>query len=131
MSKFLTLIRLVAAIPLLLIGIQHVTGAAPMLPILTGAGLPEPELTAQLAPFLEVAGGALLLLGLFARFGALLAVGSMVGALAAHLRFDHTQFEWPDEPPIALPIAILVCALIVLAMGPGAFALQGKKGNPE
>lgn len=120
------LFRILAAAPLLLIGIQHLTGAAPMQPILEGAGFPSPELGATLAPIVEVAGGALLLTGLFARLGGLLALGSMAGALYAHLNFD-----WADEPPLLLPIAVAVFAALVVLGGAGSFALGGRKSGDE
>ena len=123
MSKLLTLIRLVAAVPLLGIGIQHLTGAAPILPIIEGAGMPFPELSAQAAPIAEVVAGALLLVGFFPRFGGLIACGSMAGAIYAHLNHD-----WEDEPSIVLPIVVLACSLLVIAGGAGAYAMHsGKK----
>ena len=125
MSKLLIVVRLLAAAPLLGIGIQHITGAAPMLPILEGAGFPQPELGAQFAPMIEVLAGGLLLLGLFARLGALLALGSMAGAVYAHLNFD-----WEGEPSIALPVGVIVCAAIVLVAGPGSMVL-GKRSQGE
>ena len=121
MRKILALCRLLAAVPLLAIAVQHLTGTAPMLHILKGAKLPLPELTARVAPIVEVVAGASLLTGFFARLGALLAIGSMVGAVVAHTRFD-----WADEPPIVLPAAILVLSLLVLAKGAGAFAFGRK-----
>ena len=128
MSKLLLAARLAAAVPLLAIGLQHLTGAAPMQPILEGAGLPFPELGAVAAPIVEVVAGVLLLLGLFPRIGGLMAMGSMAGALVAHARFD-----WADEPPLVLPIAVLLFAALVTAKGPGAWAIRarGKDGGPS
>ena len=125
MSKLLFVLRVLAALPLLAIGVQHLTGAAPMLPILEGAGFPMPELGAIVAPIVEVAAGASLLLGFFPRLGALLALGSMSGAIVAPLRFD-----WADEPPIALPIAIVLVALVVLKFGAGALGLHKRAEIP-
>ena len=119
MEKFLFVARVVAAVPLLGIGVQHLTGAAPMLPILEGAGVPFPEINAVLAPIGEVVAGLLLLFGVFPRVGGMMAVGSMLGALFAHVRFD-----WADEPPIALPLVVLVLAALVAAKGAGAFAVS-------
>ena len=121
MLNALLAFRILAAAPLLLIGLQHLSGAAPMLPILEGAGFPSPELGAIVAPIVEVAGGLLLLIGLFARLGGLLAIGSMAGALYAHLTFN-----WADEPPLLLPIAVLVFASLVVFGGPGRFALGSR-----
>jgi putative oxidoreductase len=120
MSKLLFAARIVAAVPLLGIGFQHLLGIAPIEPILEGAGLPFPELGAAVAPAGEVLAGLLLLLGLFPRIGGLVAVGSMLGALVAHARFD-----WADEPPLALPILVLAFAALVVVKGPGALAVHG------
>ena len=127
MEKVKFIARVLAAVPLLLIGIQHLTGMAPMQPILEGAGLPFPEITATVAPIFEILGALLLLLGFQARLGGLITMGSMVGAIAAHVLFDHAKFEWADEPPMALPIIIFVLAAFILVAGPGAWALQSKK----
>jgi len=124
MPKLLFLARVLCAAPLLFIGLQHLTGMAPMQPILEGAGMPMPELGATIAPVIEIVAGALLLLGLFPKIAGLLAVGSMIGALYAHLNFD-----WPDEPPIVLPIVVLGLAILVIARGSGAWALRSSKGD--
>ena len=121
MQNLLFAARLIAGIPLLSIGLQHLTGLAPMQPILEGAGLPFPEIGAVVAPIGEVIAGTLLLLGFLPRIGAQMAIGSMIGALVAHARFD-----WADEPPIALPIAVLVFSALVFARGAGRFALSGR-----
>jgi putative oxidoreductase len=119
MPKLLFAARLLCAAPLLLIGIQHLTGAAPLQPILDGAAIPLPKLVALLAPLAEVLAGVLLVLGLVPRVAGLLAAGTMVGAILTHLRYD-----WADEPPLALPIAVLALALLVAARGAGAWALR-------
>jgi len=131
MPKLLFVLRLLAAAPLLAIGVQHLTGAAPMLPILEGAGFPMPRLGAKLAPIAEVVAGLALLLGIFPRIGSLIAVGSMSGALVAHLTFDHANFEWADEPPIVLPIVILLFAATILVKGPGILAMHGGTNEAE
>ena len=112
--KAIAILRILISLPLLGIGFLHLTGVEPMAPILEGAKLPLPELTATLAPIAEVVGGLLLFANFRPRIGALFALGTMAGALAAHLRFD-----WADEPPILLPIAVFVGALVILARGGG------------
>ena len=92
-----------------------------MLPILKGSGIPFPELNATVAPIFEVLAGVLLLSGAFARVGALIAMGAMAGATYSHLVFD-----WADEPPIVLPIAILVMAAIILIKGAGHWSVDRK-----
>lgn len=127
MEKIKFVARILAAGPVLFIGIQHLLGLAPMQPMLEGAGMPLPELTAVVAPIFEVIGALLLLLGFQARFGALLTLGAMAGAIATHLLFDHAKFEWADEPPIGMPIVIMLLSAIILVAGPGAWSLQSKK----
>ena len=124
MQNLLFAARLIAGIPLLSIGLQHMTGAAPMLPILEGAGLPFPEIGAVVAPIAEVVAGTLLLLGLFPRIAGQMAVGSMAGALVAHARFD-----WADEPPLVLPLLVLAFAGLVFLKGAGRFALANRRGR--
>lgn len=119
MPKLLFLARILAGAPLLLIGIQHLTGMAPMQPILEGAGLPLPEVGAIVAPIVEVVAGALLLVGRFPALAGLMAIGSMLGALVAHISHD-----WVEEPPLALPIAVLALASLVAVRGAGAWALR-------
>jgi len=129
MQKPLGIARILASLPLLAIGAMHFTGSAPLLPILEGANVPQAELIDKLAPIAEIVAGLLLLMGYRARIGALLGIGSMAGAIATHLKFVPTEaFAWPDEPPIALPIAVLVLCLLVLAKGPGAWAV-GRRGG--
>jgi len=67
-----------------------------------------------------IAGLPLLVLrGALSRSGAAIGCGSMAVALYAHITAD-----WPDEPPIVLPIAVLVAAVYVLWRGGGAWSLD-------
>ena len=95
--------RLLAGAPLLLIGIQHLTGAAPLEPILRGTPIPFPELNALMASVMEPVAALFLLSGGFARIGSLLGLGAMGGAFGAHLLFepyalaDGSLFSWPGR----------------------------------
>ncbi|HRV82440.1 MAG: DoxX family membrane protein [Planctomycetes bacterium] len=129
MLRILAIARTLASLPLLGIGAMHLFGTAPLAPILEGARIPMAEANAQVAPVIEVLAGLLLLVGWRARLGALLGLFSMIGALTAHLRFDHSQFEWPDEPPIALPITVLVLCLLVILRGGGAWSLDARRNR--
>ncbi len=131
MNQLLGIARIMAGLPLLAIGGMHLFGTAPLGPILEGANMPMADVTAKVAPVLEVLAGLMLLLGYRGRLGAILGIGSMAAALATHVRFEATEaFAWPDEPPIALPILTLVLCLVVLAKGPGSWAL-GRRGAGE
>lgn len=119
-----TVSRVLAALPLLLVGSQHLFGLEPMLPLLEGAGLPLARQTALVAPVLEIAAALLLLLGWRVRLGSLAAIGSMIGALVVHARHD-----WPQEPPIWLPVGVIVFAAVVLIVGAGRFSLDARKST--
>ena len=121
-SKIPVVARAIAGLPLLLIGIQHLTGMAPMQPILEGAGIPMAALNATVAPIFEIIAGLLLLSGFFARIGGLITIGAMSMAT-----YTHIVHDWADEPPIALPIAILVAAIFVVIKGAGAMSIDLKK----
>ncbi len=116
-AKHLTGIRALVALPLILIGIQHVIGTAPILPILEGARIPQAVLFSYIVPPLEVLAGLSLLIGLYARAGALITLPTMGVAVYAHLVHD-----WADEPVIVLPIAVFLGALQILIGGAGAFS---------
>ena len=112
--RHVAVIRILASLPLIGIGSMHLIGAAPLLPILEGAGLPFPELSARVIPIVQVLAGLLLLTGFGARIGALVAMGTMAGAL-----FTHVRFDWADEPPVALPLLVLAGATYVTIRGAG------------
>ena len=116
-AKHLTVIRSLSALPLILIGAQHVIGTAPILPIIEGARIPQPVFFSYIVPPLEVIAGLLLLIGLYARIGALITLPTMGVAMYAHMVHD-----WADEPVIVLPIAVFLGVLQVLWGGAGAFS---------
>ncbi|WP_203336757.1 DoxX family protein [Nocardioides limicola] len=117
--------RLVAGVPLLGIGIAHVVvPEAPMGPLVEAAGIPFAGLVAPVSVGVEIVAGLSLILGLWARVGGLLAIPTMLGALYAHLVID----VWPNgpenEPPLLLPIAVLVGAAYVVRRGAGRWSLD-------
>ncbi|MEM6794553.1 MAG: DoxX family protein [Acidobacteriota bacterium] len=116
-ARHLTVLRIIAAIPLIGIGAQHILGTAPMFPILEGANFPMAEFLAQLVPILEVVAGVSLVLGLYARISALTSIVIMIAAVYAHVVHD-----WPDEPVIVLPLGVAVCCSQVLWGGAGGFS---------
>lgn len=123
-QKIATTVRVLLALPLLLIGSQHLLGIAPLEPILRGAGIPFPELNAIAAPLMQIFAGALLLSGFLARVGAALTVPAMAAAIYTHLVFD-----WADEPPLALPIIMLALTGHVLWKGAGALSVDLRRMN--
>jgi putative oxidoreductase len=120
--------RIVAGVPLLGIGLAHVfVPEAPMRPLVEAAGFPFAAILAPVGVAVEIIAGVLLLLGLWARVGALLAIPTMLGAVYAHLIIE----VWPNgpenEPPLALPIAVLVCAAYVLWRGAGRWSIDRRR----
>jgi uncharacterized membrane protein YphA (DoxX/SURF4 family) len=119
--KHVIVARLIAGLPLVGIAAMHLIGAAPLRPILEAAKIPLPDLNTVVAPVVEVVAGLLILSGAFARVGAVL--GSVTMALAM---YAHVVADWTDEPPIMLPIAVLLAALYVLWRGGGAWSVDAK-----
>ncbi len=113
--------RILIALPLLGIGIQHLVGVAPLEPILRGAGIPLPELNAIVGPVMQVLAGALLITGYFARIGAALTIPAMSMAIYTHLVHD-----WADEPPLPLPIILILLSLFILWKGAGSWSFDLK-----
>lgn len=126
--RHLLLVRIVAGVPLLGIGLAHVIAPeAPMRPLVEAAGIPFASIVSPIAVGVEIVAGLSLLLGLWARIGGLLAVPTMLGAIYAHLVID----VWPNgpanEPPLALPIAVMAGAAYVLWRGAGRWSLDHQR----
>jgi putative oxidoreductase len=124
-ERHLVIPRLIAGAPLLLIGLSHAfVDSTPMRPIVEAAGVPAAGVLSPVAVAAEIVAGALLLLGFLARPAALLAIGVMVVAVYAHLAID----VWPnvdaEEPPLALPLAVIACSAYVLWRGAGRWSLD-------
>ncbi|MEM1177582.1 MAG: DoxX family protein [Acidobacteriota bacterium] len=125
-AKHLAVLRLVAAVPLIGIGAQHILGTAPMLPILEGAQFPLAAFFAVLVPWLEIIAGVGLVLGFFARPAALTALVIMGAAVYAHAVHD-----WVDEPVIILPLAVAICCAQILWGGAGGFSIDLVASDPD
>ncbi|MGH3507677.1 MAG: DoxX family protein [Nocardioidaceae bacterium] len=128
--RYTLVLRVVAGVPLLGIGLAHVFAAeAPMRPLVEAAGIPFAGVVAPVAVAIEVVAGLSLLLGLWARIGALLAIPTMLGAIYAHLVIG----VWPNgpenEPPLGLPVAVAVCAGLVLWKGAGRWSADHRHGG--
>lgn len=129
--------RIVAGLPLLAFGLMHLSGAAPMKPLLEAAGLPLVDVNAVLAPVAQVLAGALLIGGFYARVGAAIAIGTMLGAIYTHIQIPSdawpTTNGGPEEPPlIFVAIAVAVLSVWVLVGGAGRWSIDGKQpSHPE
>lgn len=125
--------RILAGVPLLGIGLAHVfVQEASMRPLVEAAGFPFAAIISPVAVAIEIVAGLSLLLGLWARIGALLTIPTMLGALYAHLVIG----VWPNgpenEPPLLLPVAAVLSAAYVLWRGPGRWSLDRRhhSGRP-
>lgn len=141
-SKAIALLRIIAGLPLVLFGIMHLTGAAPMQPLVEAAGLAFPELTAIVAPLVQVLAGLLLLIGAGARLGAVMGMIVSLGGLITNLKIPNDQWPTPSEidPSIMvmgtepafltpLAIAIILFSAIVLKFGAGDWSFDHKLGG--
>ena len=118
-------VRLIAAAPLLGIGLAHLfKPGADMLSLVQALGLPAAGLLAPIGVAIEVFVAAAFIFGAWVRLGALLVVPVMVVAFYAHLALR----PWPNpgEPPIVLPLAITVCAFYLLWRGAGRLSLDAR-----
>lgn len=87
---------------------------------LVQANIPLPEFNFWVVPLIELTTGLLLLLGLFSRLGAVVAIGMMIVATYVHLVTDDPSLfpAQPQEPII--PAIVIVLAIYVLWRGGGA-----------
>jgi putative oxidoreductase len=120
-STALLLVRLVMGVAFILHGwpkIQKPTSWMSSMPD------PPPGFLQALAAIFEVAGGALLALGLFTRAAALAIAAVMVGALALVHIPKGDPFVSPGGPSSELASVYLAVSLLIAAMGAGAYSLD-------
>jgi putative oxidoreductase len=87
-------------------------------------GVPFPDVTTYLVGTLELAGGALLVIGLLTRPAALLLAANLVGAIATAGRVEGGSFNLGVAP------AMLVATLFLVWAGPGRLALDARLSTP-
>lgn len=127
-----TVARVIAGAPLAFFGVMHLVGPMPMQPLMEAAGLPMPEIAAVIAPLAQLAAGLLLLAGALTRPAALLAIGTMLGAILTHLRIPNDQWPetngGPQEPLFLMALAVIIIAAAALAVwrGAGRWSIDGK-----
>jgi len=131
-SKHILVARTVAGAPLALFGLMHLAGVMPMKPLLKAAGMPGAGVMAIVAPLGQLAAGLLLLSGAFARIGAVLAIGTMLGALHTHVQIPGDGWPesngGPEEPVFMMGLAavIIVASGYVLWRGAGGLSVDYK-----
>jgi len=123
-SKIPVVVRVIAGAILLFFGVMHAVGAAPMQPLVEKAGLPAPGAAAFLGTAGEIVAGLLLLSGAFARVGAVIAIGTMVGALLTHIRIPSDEWPQPDGTAGQEPMFLMVLAVLII-LGSIFLAWQG------
>lgn len=88
---------------------------------LGGLGVPEPAIAAQVATYVELVGGALLILGLFAPVVGVMLAAQMAGAIwYAH----RTSEVFVDQGGWELAAALGTAALVLGLVAPGRFTLD-------
>ena len=91
---------------------------------LAQAGIPFQTLNLYFVPVAEMVIGVLLLLGVFARLGALVAIPMMIVATYVHIVVnDPNLFPLQPEEPI-IPIVVLALSGYVLWRGAGSWSLD-------
>ena len=81
---------------------------------------PWPAVFAVLSALSESVGAAVVGVGLFTRWAAAIVAFNMAVALAN---------EWFKGDPIELPGLYLLCALVILVLGPGRISIDGRRGK--
>ena len=97
---------------------------------LLAAELPFYEINRWMVPFLEMALGALLLVGAYARPAAAMVIGIMAVATYVHLTVDDPELFplQPSEPFI--PLVVIVLAVYIMWRGAGAWSGDLKAWQP-
>jgi len=128
-QRWLIVPRLIAALPLAVFGLFHLTGMSPLMQILERAGIPFPSINFYVAPLVMVIAGLSLGAGFYARVGAILGATAMVVAAYSKLVIE----EWPGsvEPPLALPIVVFAACGTVLWLGAGAWSADRRATEPS
>ena len=134
LKKHILVLRLIAGVPLLVLGAMHLLNPAGFREILEAARFPLIGVNVIAAPLAEVVAGFLLLSGLYARLGGLLGMGTMLPAIYATLALvgmDAANLPpgiaaVPEVPPLPVPILVLLSSAYVTWRGSGAWSLDSR-----
>jgi putative oxidoreductase len=128
----LLVIRLYWGWEFILTGWGKLTHLARTADYFASLNLPAPMVAAALTGGVEVAGGALLLLGLFTRFATPALLLVLCGAYATAERDAlMTIVSDPDKFTGATPFLFLFATLVVFAFGPGKLSLDAMARSRE
>ena len=138
-SPLLLLIRIIWGCLFIVAGWGKLNNMGNVIEFFTSLDIPYPVFSAWLVAFTETIGGALILIGLWARLAALPLVITMCTALATDNREAiMNAFGNFSDVMHAEPFTYLFAMLVIFAFGPGCFSLDwilscGKKkaAKPE
>ncbi len=124
-SPFLLLIRLYWGWQFVETGWGKLHHLAHVTQFFASLNIPFPAPSAGFVSWLELGGGALLILGLASReIALLLAIDMFTAYLTAESAALHAIFSNPEKFYNADPFTFLLASLIILIFGPGRFALD-------
>lgn len=124
-SPFLLIMRVVWGGAFILSGIGKLMNVATVSAFFQGLGLPFPTFHAYLVGTVELVGGALLFIGLYARLAGMVMAIVMATAYAlAHREALVMIFNNPSLFAEQGPFNFLVVSLIVWLFGPGSLSLD-------
>jgi putative oxidoreductase len=118
-------IRVVAGAIFLVFGIYKFTDHAHETDSFMNYGLPSPGLFAYAIGVLEIVGGTFLVAGFLTRSAAALLAGDMLGAIVTAGRVEGGAIN------LLLAPALLICMLVLLWIGSGRWALDGRLTRSE
>jgi putative oxidoreductase len=124
-SPLLLFLRVYFFWQLFMTGQGHLAHIGKVSEFFVSLGIPFPTLNAYLSSSVECFGSLLLMIGLASRLTAIpVAVTMGVAYLTADLEAVTSIFSDPDKFVKADPFPYFICALIVLAFGPGRFSID-------
>lgn len=118
--------RVLIALIFLFSGFEKLMAPAATLQYIASAGIPLPQVAYGITLLVELVGGLCLLLGFQARLAALVLA---LFSLAAALRFHNNFADQNQMLHFLKNLAIAGGLLQVFAFGPGAFALDRRRGE--
>lgn len=129
--KHVIIARVIAGLPMFVIGMMHFIAPANFEKILRTASIPLVEVNMVAAPAAEVLAGTFLLSGFFARVGGFLGLSTMIPAIYSTLVINSLRSSagaaklgenFPFVPPIPIPVIVLLACAYVMWRGGGAWS---------